>query len=130
MRGKFNFFLQINYTFSYCNALNTIDKLNAMSCTNINNIFQNCSNLTNLGGLENLGQAYLTTASANSFSYTLNLSSCNKLTHESLMNVINNLYDIATAGVKPQKLQLGSTNLAKLTDEEKAIATNKGWSIS
>lgn len=49
---------------------------------------------------------------------------------ESLMNIINNLYDIATAGVQPQKLQLGSTNLAKLTDEEKVIATNKGWSLS
>lgn len=122
--------MYFNYTFSYCRALNTIDKLNATSCTNVNNMFQGCSNLTNLGGLENLGQAYLTTASANSSSYTLNLSYCNKLTHDSLMNVINNLYDIATAGVQPQQLQLGSTNLAKLTEEEKAIATNKGWSLS
>ena len=125
--SKVKFF---NYTFSYCRALNTIDKLNATSCTSVNSMFQSCSNLTNLGGLENLGQAYLTTQSANNSAYTLNLSTCPALTHDSLMNVINNLYDIASIGVQPQKLQLGSTNLAKLTDEEKAIATNKGWSIS
>ena len=124
-----------NYAFSYCNALNTIDKLNAMSCIVISGMFQGCSNLTNLGGLENLGQAYLTTQSANYSSYTLSLSMCNKLTHESLMNVINNLYDIASIGVQPQKLVLGSTNLAKLNATEEgqqaiASAQNKGWTVS
>ena len=46
------------------------------------------------------------------------------------MNVINNLYDIATKGCKSQSLQLGSDNLAKLTEEEIAIAINKGWTVS
>ena len=46
------------------------------------------------------------------------------------MNVINNLYDIASAGVKPQQLVLGSENLAKLTAEEIKIATDKGWTVS
>ena len=27
-------------------------------------------------------------------------------------------------------LYLGSTNLSKLTDEDKAIATNKGWTLA
>ena len=58
------------------------------------------------------------------------LSSATKLTHESLMNVINNLYDIKTKGCNAQPLVLGSTNLAKLTAEEIAIATNKGWNVS
>ena len=44
-------------------------------------------------------------------------------------NVINNLYDIKSKGVKPQTLQLGDTNKAKLTTEEIAIATNKGWNV-
>lgn len=52
-----------------------------------------------------------------------------ELTHDSLMNVINNLYDIKSKGVKPQTLQLGNTNKAKLTAEEIAIATNKGWNV-
>ena len=46
------------------------------------------------------------------------------------MNVINNLYDIATKGCNAQLLYLGSTNLAKLSAEEIAIATNKGWTVS
>ena len=53
------------------------------------------------------------------------------------MNVINNLYDlnitydVANGGtLYTQSLVLGGTNLAKLTDEEKAIAINKGWSLS
>ena len=116
--------------FQYCQSLVTVPKLNASKVVVIANIFGNCSNLTNLGGLENLGQAYDTTKSANYSSYTLDLSGSNKLTHDSLMNVINNLYDIKSKGCNPQSLVLGSTNLAKLSSEEVAIATEKGWNVS
>ena len=116
--------------FQYCSNLVTVPKLNASKVIMVANIFANCNNLTNLGGLENLGQAYDTTKSANYSSYTLYLSTSNKLTHDSLMNVINNLYDIKSKGCNPQSLVLGSTNLAKLTSEEVAIATEKGWNVS
>ena len=119
-----------NYAF-YADSIENIALLDFSKATNIQFVVNyNSNKLTNLGGFKNLGKAYQTTQSANYYMYTLDLSSCTNLTHESLMNVINNLYDIASIGVQPQKLQLGSTNLAKLTDEEKAIATNKGWSIS
>ncbi|MDD7754008.1 MAG: hypothetical protein PUJ51_05820, partial [Clostridiales bacterium] len=62
--------------------------------------------------------------------YSLKFQQSYNLTHDSLMNVINNLYDIKTKGVKPQQLILGSGNLAKLSEEELAIAQNKGWSVS
>jgi hypothetical protein len=55
---------------------------------------------------------------------------CTKLTHDSLMNVINNLYDIKSKGCNTQQLVLGSTNLAKLTAEEINIAVEKGFSVS
>lgn len=58
------------------------------------------------------------------------ISGCSSLTHDSLMNVINGLYDRKTAGYSVISLRFGSTNLAKLTDEEKAIATNKGWTLT
>ena len=116
--------------FAYCPNLVTVPKLNASKVVIVSNMFVNCNNLTNLGGLENLGQAYDTTKSANYSSYTLDLSASNKLTHDSLMNVINNLYDIKTKGCNPQSLVLGSTNLEKLTSEEIAIAQNKGWNVS
>ena len=116
--------------FQYCSNLVTVPKLNASKVINVTNMFDVCNNLTNLGGLENLGQAYDTTKSANYSSYKLDLSTCKKLTHDSLMNVINNLYDIKSKGCNPQSLVLGSTNLAKLTSEEVAIATEKGWNVS
>lgn len=51
---------------------------------------------------------------------------CTKLTHESLMSIIDALEE-KTSG--SWVLTLGSANLAKLTDAEKAIATQKGWTL-
>ena len=42
------------------------------------------------------------------------------------MNVINKATDVTSS---PKTLTLGSTNLSKLTTSEKAIATNKGWTL-
>ena len=116
--------------FTSCKSLTTIPQLDTSKVTNIGRMINSCSSLTNLGGFTNLGQAYSTTQSANYSNYTLTLSSSTKITHDSLMNVINNLYDIASAGIQPQQLVLGSTNLAKLTSEEIQIATDKGFNVS
>lgn len=115
--------------FINCSSIKDIPLLEASSVTNVWQIFDGCELLENLGGLKNLGQAYSTTMTANDGWYSLVLSKCPLLTHDSLMNVINNLYDIKSKGVKPQTLQLGDTNKAKLTVEEIAIATNKGWNV-
>lgn len=68
------------------------------------------------------------------FKYSLNISSSSKLTVDSLMVFINALYNFTEAGETPSssqgKLTLGSINLAKLSDEQKAIATDKGWTLS
>ena len=44
------------------------------------------------------------------------------------------LTDFFTNGLKPvtttQTVTLGSTLLAKLTDEDKKIATDKGWTLA
>lgn len=116
--------------FNYCTSLTTVSELDLSSATNLTQMFRYCIALTTLGGFKNLGQAYLTSKSSNYSEYKLDLSSCTQLTHDSLMNVINKLYDIATAGCNTQQLVLGSTNLAKLTAEEISTATNKGWSLS
>lgn len=120
----------MSYLFNDCNNLLSIPLLNTENVTNVSYMFNGCYKLTALGGLENLGKAYNTSVSANNSYYRLKLSDSNSLTHDSLMNIINNLYDIANKGVKPQQLILGSKNLAKLTAEEIAIATNKGWTVS
>ena len=121
--------------FQYCSKLINIPIFDFSSCYNVSNILDDCSSLINIGGFKNLGKGY-TQKTDNYNPYILNLSYCKKLTHESLMNVINNLYDlnltydVAGGGtLYRQSLVLGATNLAKLTEEEIAIATNKGWDI-
>ena len=121
--------------FQNCEKIADIQLLDATKVTSLANIFNGCTNLTNLGGLKDLGKAFTRTTAGYNY-YKLDLSTCEKLTHESLMNVINNLYDLNetyTALGKTlyrQSLVLGSVNMAKLTSNEIAIATNKGWDVS
>ena len=120
--------------FNNCRRITTIPQLNGEKITNINYAFGNCSLLENFNGLINLGQSYSTSQSANSGSYTLDLSSSTKLTEQSIINILNNLYDIATKGCNTQTVTLGATNLAKLTSTEGqqalASAQSKGWNVA
>lgn len=99
--------------FQNCAKLVTIEKL-IMAATNKNNILKGCSNLENLTIEGVIGNDFIA-------------SDCTKLTHDSLMSIINHL-ETKTSGTFT--LSIGSTNLAKLTDEEKAVATQKGWTLA
>lgn len=55
-----------------------------------------------------------------------NWSGCQFLSHESLMRIINGLPTVNTT----QTLTLGASNTVKLTAEEIAIATGKGWTVA
>ena len=62
---------------------------------------------------------------------TIDISHLTQLEHSSLLVIINGLYDYVAAGnTRTRYIKLGATNLAKLSDEEKAIATSKGWTIA
>ena len=122
--------------FTRCSKLETMPMYDASKFVNIFDVVSNAHLLTSMGGLLNLGKAY-TKKTKNDMNYKLNISASTKLTHDSLMNVINGLYDlnltydVANGGtLYTQQLVLGSTNLAKLTAEEIAICTAKGWSVS
>ncbi len=56
---------------------------------------------------------------------SFNLSASTKFTREALVVVLNNL----GTPTSTQTLTLGSTNLAKLTEEDIAIATEKNWTL-
>ena len=104
-----------NGMFSGCTALTTISLLNmsSVSGTSYINMFYNCTALENLtfeGTIPVRGNVIV-------FSYS------NKLTVKSLMSFINaltNMSDTAT-----YTITIGSTNLAKLTEEQIQIATDK-----
>lgn len=117
-------------------GMKSIPLLDMGKCNDCAYLVEGCVELVDLAGFKNLGKGF-TKKTANYYTQKLNLSQCTKLTHDSLMNVINNLYDlnltynVAGGGtLYQQALTLGSTNLAKLTAEEIAIATNKGWTVS
>ena len=105
----------MSYMFSGCDSLTSVSRLDATSLTRASIMFgyswDKLDKLTDFGGLTNL-------------KIDLDLSPCPALTKESLLNVFNEAADVT---VSPKTMTLGSTNLAKLTDEDKAIATNKGW---
>lgn len=79
---------------------------------NWTNAFKGCSNLKSL---------YLGT----DIVADLDLSDCILLESNSIVNVIDHL----VSGIG-KTLTLGETNLAKLSDEEKAVATDKGWTLA
>lgn len=128
----------ISSAWNNCVELQELD-ISGLSCeklTNVSSAWSSCNKLTTLRFMNNFGRAF-TQKSANYSNYTVNLSSCTNLTKESLMDVINKLYDlnltydVANGGtLYTQKLTIGETNLAKLTAEEIAIATNKGWTVA
>lgn len=120
----------IGYMFTLCTKLKSTFEINASKVTNVAGFVNYCSSLTEIGPLVNLGEAYSTSSSENAWGYSLDLSYCKSLSHDSLVNLFNNLYDIASKGCNKQKINLGTENLAKLTQEEIAIATNKGWNVT
>lgn len=146
--------------FYNCNALKTIPPLDTSNVTNMQNMFYNCSSLTSIPQLDtnnvtNMNQMFVScskltiipqfntskvTSMTNMFydcsslesilmygmSVNFNISPSTKFTRDSLVTILNNLATVTST----KKLTMGSTNLAKLTEEDKAIATNKGWTLA
>ena len=101
-----------DFTWGYCTSLTSLPALNLSNGTDFGNAWNNCSSLTNLGGFGAIKENF-------------DLSASTKLTIESMMNVISQ-----AATVTGKTMTFGSTNLAKLTDEQKAVATSKGWTLA
>ena len=110
-----------------CPKLQKIGVVDCDSVTNIIYFFGDSSKtyLTDFGGCRNLGKAssVLNTNNNHFMNYAPNL------TYESVMNVINGLYDRASAGLSVLTLKLHANHLAMLSEDDIAIATNKGWTI-
>ena len=85
-------------------------------------MFSNCTALTSLK-LNDLGH--------NQSCTSLDLSDCSKLTKDSILYLFNNAFDRASAGYTYSfKITLNATTKALLTEEEIAIATNKGFTVA
>ena len=97
--------------FEYCSKLTAIPQLDASKVYNLNNMFKNCSSLKSI---------LMTGMNAN-----FDISASTQFEESDLVTILNNLATVTNT----KTLTMGATNLAKLTDAEKAIATNKGWTL-
>ncbi len=107
-----------NRAFNGTKNLISIESLDFNSVTNWGGNPFNCINLINIGSVSNIKLT------------GLSFVNCTLLNHDTLIRILNALYDYSTDTENTYTLGLGTTNLAKLTDEEKAITTNKGWTLS
>jgi surface protein len=130
----------MSYMFYGCDNLKSLPLLDTSNVADFKNFFGNentatnemLSNLTDLGGFINLGAAFSKPYYGDDLVGMGFLWRCPNLTHTSIMNVINNLYDCITGSGTIgtiYTLRVNSNTLALLSEEDIAIATNKGWNI-
>ena len=103
-----------------CKSLKTISYLKLPNITSTTDAFKGCINLENIAGFENLGKAG---------TITIDLSDSPKLTHQSVLNIINTVYDVSASGYNCT-LTLHANVFSLLTDTDKELANSKGWLVN
>lgn len=98
----FRGFLGTSINMQGCNFINAISN---------DDFIQNANNLVDFTAPNNIGSNITILA--------------NNLSLNSLLSILNNLSEVTTT----QTLDIGSTNIGKLTDEQILIATNKNWTL-
>ena len=136
----------MRYMFDACSSLTSIPSMDTKNVTDMRSLFGGCSSLTSVPLLdcssiteENSPFGYIRLDKLTDLggfkdlkvSWSANfLDRVPNATVESLMNVINNIYDLTANGLSGKTLKFGTTNLNKLTAEQIAVATNKGWTLT
>lgn len=134
----------MRYLFNNCSGLTKLNlsSWNPVNITKASSMFYGCSNLKTLI-FSGFDMSEATSLSSSSLMFTkctalenfeppkninrsLNFGDCTNLTHDSLMKIINNLATMSSTTT----LYIGETNLAKLTNAERLIAINKGWTLA
>lgn len=127
--------------FNWCKGLKDLDMsgCDLGSVQSGSRMFYLCNNLTNFKSFKNYGKGFPKNTSSGDINKTLSFTNSTKLTHESLIDLIDNgLYDLywtfaiahGANFTKWQKVTLSTTSYALLTEEEIARAKYKGWTIT
>lgn len=129
------------YAFYGCTSLTEIDSIDTSSAKSVGEMFHNCSSLIRINApldVSNVTSQLDTTFTGCSnllelrFTGTINvdiwLSGAWRLSVESLLSALNALADLTATDIT-KKITLGARNKAKLTEEQLAIATAKGWTL-
>ncbi len=123
-------------TFFGCSDLVTIPKFDTSKVTNMKGMFYSCSKLAAVPAID----ASLVSDMTDMFRYcssleeihmtgmkvSFDISASTKFTREALAEILSNLAAVTST----KTLTMGSANLAKLSDDDKAVATGKGWTLA
>ena len=125
----------MNNMFTSCNNLTTIPQLDTSKVTTMSNMFSGCSKLTSIPQLDaskvtDMNTIFnsctsLTSIGLYGFTRSVDITPT-ALGHDAIVAFLN---QAGVAYNSYQTIRIGSTKLALLSDEEKAIASNKGWKL-
>ena len=99
-----------------CSALHTLEIADVRKATNLLSSFTSCNSLQNVTCVEELPKC------------AISFNNSDKLTLDSVTNIITHLPDLSAEGSKT--LTLHATTKALLTEALIAEATNKNWIIA
>lgn len=135
----------MNSMFYSCSSLVTSPKITieeTVSNISMQQMLQNCMNLTTVG-LITLPTNYSNLNLDNIFSYStaietiegfvnlkdnIDLSPCQNLSNASIQNLIDNAADVTSLGTRT--MTFNATPFATITEEQRAAATAKGWTLA
>ena len=114
----------MSYMFYICVDLKSIPLFDTSNVTKIDSMFGSCSNLTDLGGLTNMGKAFTS-------AQTLDISYASRLTNQSVQNLIDTVYDmnLNTQGGSAT-LKLHQSVINSMSDTQKSQLAAKGWTLT
>lgn len=108
---------KLNYAFAYLTKCVEIKGVFDLSqCTTVQGAFGNCTNLQEIR------------FKAETIKLSIDFGSCSMLSEESRQSIVEGLADLT--GLTPQTLTVNKVVYEQLTDEQKATATNKNWTIA
>lgn len=124
--------------FHNCFKLESLPSIDTRKVTDISLVFSSCYDLKSIPSIDvsNVTDMY----AAFNYCYSIeeihmtgmkvdfDIHYSSRFTREALLEIINNCQDLT--GQSAKTITMGSTNLAKLTDEDKLIATNKNWTLA
>lgn len=124
------------YMFNSCSKLTSIPQLDTNNVTKMSYMCQNCTSLTSFPELDASNSTdfkdmfyyctSLTSIGLYGFTRSIDISST-ALGHDAIVAFLN---QAGIAYDSSQTIIMGSAKLALLSDEEKAIATNKRWTLA
>lgn len=129
----------MRYAFYGCESLESIDNINTTGITSANEMFHGCKNLHTIGGALDFSSVsvkiettFVTCPKLANVSFTgtigvdIAMNGCRALTVDSLLSLFDALVTYSSG---THTCKIGSVNINKLSTAQKAIATNKGWTL-